>query len=92
MVINEGREISSLKPIHDDLEKFMEDYLSSLDNIESALSEIKDVEVDTLPGLVDLLRTDKDYYKKYKKEINSLMKLLPDIKNNLEKVGKVLLC
>ncbi len=91
MLLNDGQEIECIKLVHKDLKKYLEAYYKSLGNVEAYLSENKYIGTDTFPSLVNKLRTDKDFSKKHKKEINKMLKMLPDIKRNLENIAKIIL-
>ena len=91
MILNDAQDMDVLKSIHGDLEEFMQAYHTSLDAVEDAIAADGSIEVTTLPEVVSALRMDKDYYKNHKKELNALLKLLPEIKSNLELISRVLL-
>ena len=91
MVLNDARSMDILQSIHVDIEAFLDAYYSSLDAVEDALASGTTMGVTTLPKFVSELRMDKEFYKSHKKEIDALLKLLPEMKSNLELISRVLL-
>jgi len=84
MILQEGQTLESISSHHPELKTLLEGYCVGLDKVESALSDSKELESESFPCLVDNLRMDKDFYKKHRKEINSFLKMLPDVRKNLE--------
>ena len=91
MILNEAQSMDVLKSIHGDIEEFMTAYHLSLDAIEDALAANSNLNTTTVSGIVSELRMDKDFYKNHKKDIDALLKCLPEIKSNLDLISRVLL-
>ena len=91
MILNDAQSMDVLQSIHGDIEEFMKSYHTSLDAVEDAIAADRSMELTTLPELVNALRMDKDFYKNHKKDLNALLKFLPEIKSNLELISRVLL-
>jgi sulfur relay (sulfurtransferase) DsrC/TusE family protein len=91
MILNEGVDMETLKTIHEDIQTYLEDYHSTLDDIEDAIQTDKEIAFVLFPELINELRMDKDFYKNHKKSISALLKLLPDIRQNLEHISRALL-
>ena len=91
MILNDGRDMEALRSIQDDISEYMDAYYLSLDDIEDTIAANDNFKMNLLPELVNELRLDKDFYKTHKKDINVLVGMLPDIRENLEFISKVLL-
>ena len=91
MLLNEGKDMDILKKIHNEIREFLLVYHSSLDDIEETLAVNKKIKMTIFPELINELRMDKAFYKTHKKNIDGLLKKLPDMKKNLELISRTLL-
>ncbi len=91
MILDEGQGMVALEKINNQIEEFMVQYHSSLDEIEDALAISKNLKVTIFSDLINEIRMDKTFYKTHKKDIDKFIKKLPDMKQNLEFISRVLL-
>ena len=91
MILNDASSFTCLDGVRKEIGAYMDGYVAGLNAVDAALNESAVISVDTFPALVDQLRTDKDYYKNNRKEINRLLKLLPDVKANLDHILKLII-
>ena len=88
ILLDKGQNLECVTSVHDKLKELLDEYYIGLDKVEKTLSANSELEVNKFPELVDSLRMDKDYYKKHKKVIDSFVKMLPNIRKNLEKISR----
>ena len=91
MILNDAASFTCLDGVREEIGAYMDGYVAGLNAVDAALSESDVISVDAFPALVDQLRTDKDYYKNNRKEIDRLVKLLPDVKGNLDHILKLII-
>ena len=91
LILNDAAAFTCLDGAREEIGAYMDGYLAGLNAVDTALNESNVISVDAFPALVDQLRTDKDYYKNNRKEIDRLLKLLPDVKGNLDHILKLII-
>ena len=91
MILNDASSLLCMERAAADIALYMQGYVAGLDAVDAELHASRNMTVSTLPALVDQLRSDENYYKNNKKEIDRLVSLLPDVKGNLERIVKYIL-
>ena len=97
MLLNELSSFKCLAAHSIFFEQKLNEYIGSLDELEEVLAngaipdETSPFPITTLSTLIDEMRMQDDFTKKYKKELHQLLKILPNVKQTLEEIIKIVL-